>query len=40
VDAKIKTWLEFLKHFIPEVLASDEKIVGSAKKPALEAATS
>jgi hypothetical protein len=32
VDAKIKTWVEFLKHSIPDVLASDEKIVGSAKK--------
>lgn len=30
VDAKIKTWVEFLKHYIPVLLASDEKIVGSA----------
>ncbi|MDB5982404.1 MAG: LysR family transcriptional regulator [Pseudomonas sp.] len=39
VDAKIKTWLDFLKNAIPEVLASDEEIVGSARKPALRAAT-
>jgi DNA-binding transcriptional LysR family regulator len=32
VDAKIKTWVEFLKDYIPGLLASDEKIVGSAKK--------
>ncbi|WNZ80914.1 LysR family transcriptional regulator [Pseudomonas sp. P105] len=31
VDAKIKTWLEFLKDLIPELLASDEKIVDSPK---------
>lgn len=29
VDAKIKTWVEFLKQSIPELLASDEDIVGS-----------
>lgn len=32
VDAKIKTWVEFLKDCIPGLLASDEKIVGSPKK--------
>ena len=32
VDAKIKTWVAFLKHSIPVVLAADENIVGSAKK--------
>jgi DNA-binding transcriptional LysR family regulator len=31
VDAKIKTWLEFLKNTIPVSLASDEKIVCAAK---------
>ncbi|MGF6110268.1 LysR family transcriptional regulator [Pseudomonas sp. ADAK2] len=31
VDAKIKTWVEFLKTYIPGLLAADEKIVGSAK---------
>lgn len=30
VDAKIKTWVEFLKQSIPGVLASDETVVGSA----------
>lgn len=29
VDAKIKTWVEFLKHSIPDLLASDEVIVGA-----------
>jgi DNA-binding transcriptional LysR family regulator len=29
VDAKIKTWVEFLKESIPGLLASDEKIAGS-----------
>ncbi|MCP1517828.1 DNA-binding transcriptional LysR family regulator [Pseudomonas migulae] len=29
VDAKIKTWVEFLKDYIPGLLASDEDIVGS-----------
>ena len=29
VDAKIKTWVEFLKHSIPDLLASDEHIVGA-----------
>jgi len=28
VDAKIKTWVEFLKQSIPQLLASDEDIVG------------
>jgi DNA-binding transcriptional LysR family regulator len=32
VDAKIKTWVEFLKGYIPGVLASDEKIVGLRRK--------
>jgi DNA-binding transcriptional LysR family regulator len=32
VDAKIKTWVEFLKDHIPVLLASDEDIVGSAGK--------
>jgi DNA-binding transcriptional LysR family regulator len=32
VDAKIKTWLDFLKDSIPELLAADEELVGSAKK--------
>lgn len=30
VDAKIKTWVEFLKDYIPVLLASDEEIAGSA----------
>lgn len=30
VDAKIKTWVEFLKDHIPVLLASDEEIAGSA----------
>lgn len=30
VDAKIKTWVEFLKTVIPQLLASDEDIAGSA----------
>jgi DNA-binding transcriptional LysR family regulator len=29
VDAKIKTWVEFLKESIPGLLASDEKTAGS-----------
>ena len=33
VDAKIKTWVEFLKDYIPGLLASDEDIVGSPAKP-------
>ena len=33
VDAKIKTWVEFLKGYIPGLLASDEDIVGSPAKP-------
>ncbi|QCY11929.1 LysR family transcriptional regulator [Pseudomonas sp. MPC6] len=32
VDAKIKTWVEFLKNAIPGLLAADEKIAGSPKK--------
>jgi len=32
VDAKIKTWVDFLKNYIPVLLASDEKIVGSTPK--------
>ncbi|MNP60109.1 LysR substrate binding domain protein [compost metagenome] len=31
VDAKIKTWVEFLKNLIPDLLASDEQIVNSPK---------
>lgn len=30
VDAKIKTWVAFLKDCMPELLAADEQIVGSA----------
>ncbi|MFL1525047.1 LysR family transcriptional regulator [Pseudomonas sp. O230] len=33
VDAKIKTWVEFLKDYLPGLLASDENIVGSPAKP-------
>lgn len=29
VDAKIKTWVEFLKQSIPQLLASDENVVGA-----------
>jgi DNA-binding transcriptional LysR family regulator len=29
VDAKIKTWVEFLKTAIPQLLASDEDIAGA-----------
>ncbi|WP_349747339.1 LysR family transcriptional regulator [Pseudomonas frederiksbergensis] len=36
VDAKTKTWVEFLKHHIPGMLASDEKIVGSGKTSVFE----
>jgi DNA-binding transcriptional LysR family regulator len=32
VDAKIKTWVEFLKNCIPGLLATDEKIVRSSLK--------
>jgi DNA-binding transcriptional LysR family regulator len=32
VDAKIRTWVEFLKGFIPDRLASDEKLAGSAAR--------
>ncbi|HCS43660.1 MAG TPA: LysR family transcriptional regulator [Pseudomonas sp.] len=32
VDAKIKTWVDFLKNSVPGLLAADEKIVGSPKK--------
>lgn len=32
VDAKIKTWVEFLKSYIPGLLASDEKITDSPRK--------
>jgi len=32
VDAKIKTWVEFLKNYIPGLLAADEKVVGAPKK--------
>jgi DNA-binding transcriptional LysR family regulator len=32
VDAKIKTWVEFLKDYIPGLLAADEKTVGSSRK--------
>lgn len=31
VDAKIKTWVEFLKQSIPQLLASDEEIVGAKR---------
>ncbi|MGW8461670.1 LysR family transcriptional regulator [Pseudomonas sp. CLCA07] len=31
VDAKIKTWVDFLKDYIPVLLACDEKIVSSTK---------
>ncbi|RON57852.1 LysR family transcriptional regulator [Pseudomonas frederiksbergensis] len=31
VDAKIKTWVDFLKSYIPGVLAADEKIVRSVQ---------
>ena len=36
VDAKTKTCVEFLKHHIPGMLASDEKIVGSGKTSVFE----
>lgn len=32
LDAKIKTWVEFLKNTIPELLAADEKVAGSKRK--------
>lgn len=32
VDAKIKTWVEFLKSSIPDRLAADEKVAGSSGK--------
>jgi len=32
VDAKIKTWVEFLKGAIPELLASNKEIVGSPQR--------
>ncbi|NUU39218.1 LysR family transcriptional regulator [Pseudomonas sp. C2B4] len=32
VDAKIKTWVEFLKDYLPGLLATDEKIAGSSRK--------
>jgi DNA-binding transcriptional LysR family regulator len=32
VDAKIKTWVEFLKDYIPGLLAADDKTVGSSRK--------
>ncbi|MGH8387874.1 MAG: LysR family transcriptional regulator [Pseudomonas sp.] len=32
VDAKIKTWVEFLKDYIPGLLAADEKVACSSKK--------
>ncbi|WP_077048294.1 LysR family transcriptional regulator [Pseudomonas sp. KK4] len=32
VDAKIKTWVEFLKDYIPGLLAADEKVARSSKK--------
>lgn len=31
VDAKIKTWVEFLKDYVPGLLAADEKIACSSK---------
>ncbi|CDF95818.1 MULTISPECIES: LysR family transcriptional regulator [unclassified Pseudomonas] len=33
VDAKIRTWVAFLKTTIPELLASDEAIAGTRKSP-------
>ncbi|MDN3222147.1 LysR family transcriptional regulator [Pseudomonas sp. NPDC087342] len=32
VDAKIRTWVEFLKDYIPGMLAADAKVVGSSNK--------
>jgi len=32
VDAKIKTWVEFLKDAMPRLLASDEEVAGSQKR--------
>ncbi|WP_248805568.1 LysR family transcriptional regulator [Pseudomonas sp. MWU13-2100] len=32
LDAKIKTWLEFLKGAIPELLASNKEVVGSQQR--------
>jgi DNA-binding transcriptional LysR family regulator len=32
VDAKIKTWVEFLKDYLPGLLATDDKIARSSKK--------
>lgn len=32
VDAKIKTWVEFLKGAIPELLASNKEVVGSPQR--------
>jgi hypothetical protein len=31
VDAKTRTWVDFLKQSIPELLASDEDIAGASK---------
>jgi DNA-binding transcriptional LysR family regulator len=31
VDAKTRTWVDFLKQSIPELLASDEDIAGARK---------
>ncbi|MGY2260583.1 LysR family transcriptional regulator [Pseudomonas sp. SDO55104_S430] len=35
VDAKIKTWVEFLKDYVPGLLAADEKIACASKKKVL-----
>jgi hypothetical protein len=32
VDAKIKTWVEFLKDYLPGLLAADDKIARASKK--------
>ncbi len=33
VDAKTRTWVEFLKDYMPVLLAADEQVAGSAGKP-------
>ncbi|WP_392889872.1 LysR family transcriptional regulator [Pseudomonas migulae] len=33
VDAKIKTWVEFLKDYIPRLLAANKEVVAAAGKP-------
>jgi DNA-binding transcriptional LysR family regulator len=32
VDAKIKTWVEFLKSSIPDRLEADERVAGSGRR--------